>query len=60
MNKIFDFLKENYLVVILGTLFFGLFLYYDLAGGRLCDCETTESYKPSQFNRISINRFYHK
>lgn len=60
MNKVVDFIKANYLIFIIGLLFYSLFLYYTIQGNRLCDCETTEKYRPTQSGHSSVNRFYHK
>ncbi|MBN8643048.1 MAG: hypothetical protein J0L86_14645 [Flavobacteriales bacterium] len=60
MNKLINFLKENYLIVVIGLLFYSLFLYYTVQGNRLCDCESTENYKPTRTGHTSVSRFYHK
>lgn len=62
MEKISAFLKNNYLTLLIGLFFYGLFIYYNSAGNSLCDCESTENYKPTQSSGRghTINRFYHK
>lgn len=60
MGKLIDFVKNNYLSLGLGLLFYILFLYYNTSGSQLCDCETTESYRPTGTYRAGVNRFYHK
>jgi len=60
MDKVIDFIKGNYLVIAASLFFFGLYCYYDMAGNSLCDCETTENYKPNGSGRAGIGRFYHK
>jgi hypothetical protein len=60
MNKVLEFIKENYLAIVASLCFYGLFLYYTTQGNSLCDCESTENYKPSNSGRSSVNRFYHK
>ncbi len=60
MNKLTEFLKENYLIVLIGLFFYSLFLYYTIQGNRLCDCESTENYRPTQNGHATVNRFYHK
>jgi hypothetical protein len=60
MEKVSEFVKENYLAILIGLSFYGVFLYYTTQGNRLCDCESTENYKPSQSGRSAVNRFYHK
>ncbi len=60
MEKVSDFIKENYLSIIIAIGFYGLFLYYTTQGNSLCDCESTENYKPTNSGRSSVNRFYHK
>jgi hypothetical protein len=54
------FFKNNYLSLGVGLLFYILFLYYNTSGSQLCDCEATESYRPSGYARGSVNHFYHK
>jgi hypothetical protein len=60
MEKIIPFIKNNYLMLLLGLFFYGLFVYYNATGNRICDCESTENYKPNSTARIGTNRFYHK
>lgn len=60
MEKVSNFIKENYLALVIGLCFFGLFLYYTTQGNSLCDCESTENYKPTNSGHSSVNRFYHK
>lgn len=60
MGKLIDFIKNNYLSLGIGMLFYILFLYYNTSGSQLCDCETTESYRPTGVSRGSVNHFYHK
>jgi len=59
MEQITTYIKNNYLILIVGMFFYILFLYFNITGNRICDCESTENYKPST-NRSSINHFYHK
>ncbi|WP_348824666.1 hypothetical protein [Flavobacterium aestuarii] len=59
MEKIIPFIKANYLLLLVGLFFYGLFVYYNETGSRICDCESTENYKPTSAGR-SINHFYHK
>lgn len=60
MGKVLSFVKENYLALLIGLFFYGIFLYYTVEGNRLCDCESTEDYKPTNSGHSSVNRFYHK
>ncbi|MEC4051012.1 hypothetical protein OX284_016370 [Flavobacterium sp. SUN046] len=60
MEKAVQFIKENYLPIIVGGLFFALFLYYNKAGNSLCDCVATENYRPTSGSGGSVNHFYHK
>jgi hypothetical protein len=61
MDKILDFMRSNALSLVIGALFYALFLYYNTSGSQLCDCESTENYKPSSVHsRGAVNRFYHK
>ncbi|MDG2432212.1 hypothetical protein [Flavobacterium sp.] len=60
MGRITDFIKTNYLSLLIGLCFYGIYMYYNTNGNQICDCETTENYRPTQGNRSSINHFYHK
>lgn len=60
MNDFKLFIKNNYLSIAIGLFFYLLFLYYNSAGNSLCDCETTENYKPAQTNNGGRTHFYHK
>lgn len=60
MENIINYIKNNYLSLCIGLFFYLLFVYYNTSGSQLCDCETTEKYKPESNARGSINRFYHK
>ncbi|OHT46291.1 hypothetical protein B0A80_06060 [Flavobacterium tructae] len=59
MKKISDFIYNNAASLAIGFFCFGVYLYFAIAGNRICDCETTENYK-STGSRTSYNRFYHK
>lgn len=59
MEKIISFIKLNYLPLLVGLFFYGIFLYYNYTGNRICDCETTENYRPNTSGR-TVNHFYHK
>lgn len=59
MKKITDFIYHNAAALAIGFFCFGVYLYFAIAGNRICDCETTETYK-STGSRTSFNRFYHK
>ncbi|WP_442786858.1 hypothetical protein [Flavobacterium suncheonense] len=60
MEKVILFIRQNKLGLALAVFFYGIFLYYTFSGNRICDCESTENYKPSSSSRGTINRFYHK
>lgn len=60
MEKATLFIKNNYWSVLVGLLFYGLYLYCNYEGNSLCDCESTENYRPAQGSHTSINHFYHK
>jgi predicted negative regulator of RcsB-dependent stress response len=59
MEKVKEFVQTNFIALLVGALFYALFVYYNWQGNSICDCETTESYRPAQGNR-SVNHFYHK
>ncbi|MCG2610077.1 hypothetical protein LZZ90_00995 [Flavobacterium sp. SM15] len=61
METVLQFIKQNRVSLILGLLFYGMYLYFTFSGNRICDCETTENYRPTTSGtRGSINHFYHK
>jgi hypothetical protein len=60
MEKILNFIKENYIALLIGMFFYGIFLYSTTQGNSMCDCESTENYKPTNSSHSNINRFYHK
>ncbi|MCV2485873.1 hypothetical protein OD917_13130 [Flavobacterium sp. SH_e] len=61
MKKISDFILQNLAPFIIGVFCFGVYMYFTLAGNRICDCETTESYRSTTSgSRSSYNHFYHK
>ncbi|WP_243416334.1 hypothetical protein [Flavobacterium sp. HTF] len=59
MKKITDFIYNNRAPFLIGLFCFGCYIYFALAGNRICDCETTEKFS-SAGSRTSYNRFYHK
>jgi hypothetical protein len=64
MNKesIVSFIKQNYIAFAIGVFFYLVYLQFTFAGNRICDCETTEKYRPAATagTRVGVNRFYHK
>ncbi|AWK03899.1 hypothetical protein HYN56_06510 [Flavobacterium crocinum] len=61
MNRISDFFANNWAPLAIGFFCFGVYMYFALAGNRICDCETTEKYRPTTSgSRSSYNHFYHK
>ncbi|AOC94476.1 hypothetical protein BB050_01345 [Flavobacterium anhuiense] len=61
MKKISDFFANNWAPLVIGFFCFGVYIYFALAGNRICDCETTENYKSTTSgSRSSYNHFYHK
>ncbi|KAF2332286.1 hypothetical protein [Flavobacterium ginsenosidimutans] len=59
MKRISDFFSNNWAPLAIGFFCFGVYMYFTLAGNRICDCETTEKYSTAG-SRTSFNRFYHK
>lgn len=61
METIIKFIKQNAIGLGIGAVFYTVFLVFTYSGNRICDCETTENYKPSTYGRgTSVSRFYHK
>ena len=60
MEKVLNFIKENYIALLIGLCFYSLFLYYTTQGSSLCDCESTENNKSTNSRFRSVNHFYHK
>jgi hypothetical protein len=69
MNKILQFIqKEKYFTLVAGLLLL-LYLYASFSGRRICNCKTTESWKPgeqrdrgsgSHYRNYGRSGFYHK
>ena len=51
---------NNLAPIAIGFFCLGVYIYFALAGNRICDCETTEKYRTSGTSRSSSNHFYHK
>ncbi|OYU81063.1 MAG: hypothetical protein CFE23_06095 [Flavobacterium sp. BFFFF1] len=61
MEKGIKLLKNNIPALIIGVFFYGLFLYFSYSGNRMCDCESTEKYRPNNHGgRTSAYHYYHK
>ena len=60
MDDIFKFIRGNIWLIVVGLVVYASFLIFTYSGNRMCDCETTEKYNPTQNGRTSVNRFYHK
>ncbi len=61
MEKVIQFIRNNYLTLLLGLFFYLLFFYYNATGSSICDCESTENFKPNYSGgHHSVNSFYHK
>ncbi|MEW5676839.1 hypothetical protein ABGT15_11035 [Flavobacterium enshiense] len=60
MDQVRQFIRQNKFGLALAVFFYGIFLYYTFSGNRICDCESTENYKPTASSRGTVTRFYHK
>ncbi len=62
MEKVLGFIKNNYIALLIGALFYVLYVHAAVSGNRICDCESTEKYNSSSTgtHRFVGNRFYHK
>ncbi|MFB9078341.1 hypothetical protein ACFFLS_16460 [Flavobacterium procerum] len=63
MKNFSDFIAHNRSAFFVGLFCFGIYMYFTLAGNRICDCETTEKYRTTPSARrstISSHHFYHK
>lgn len=58
MEQVLDFIRKNYIALLVGGLFYAFYIYNTLEGNRICDCQRTETYRSG--TRPVINRFYHK
>lgn len=58
--KAADFFKRNYIALIIGALFYVVYLKFTYAGNRICDCEKTEKYAPLRTGYRGVRTFYHK
>ncbi|WP_294251445.1 hypothetical protein [uncultured Chryseobacterium sp.] len=65
MEKAINYIKENWLVCLIGLLFTGWFTYLTFGGSRFCDCEKTETYQDGttrshHSSGVGYYRYYHK
>lgn len=64
MSVVFNYLKENWFVFLVGGIFLTWFIYLTYEGNQVCDCEKTETYRDgttrSHTSRVGFYRFYHK
>ncbi|ATC36426.1 hypothetical protein HZP84_14905 [Elizabethkingia anophelis] len=63
MEKILNYIKINWILLSIGILFLGSFVYLTFSGNKFCDCVKTEKYKDGKSSSSrghSSYRFYHK
>ncbi|MDV7698557.1 hypothetical protein N6B72_16645 [Chryseobacterium soli] len=64
MQRIFDYIKANWLLVLIGTFFLSWFVYLTYSGNRFCDCAKTETFRDgttrSHSSGTGFYRYYHK
>ncbi|MCJ8152427.1 hypothetical protein MKJ01_01465 [Chryseobacterium sp. SSA4.19] len=65
MNNIVSYIKENWLLCLIGVFFISWFTYLTFQGNQLCDCEKTEKYQDGTTRRhhssgVGYYRYYHK
>lgn len=64
MANVLNYIKENWLILLVGSIFLGGFTYLTYAGNQLCDCEKTETYRDgttrSHSSGRGFYRYYHK
>jgi hypothetical protein len=61
MERIITFIRRNYIALLIGVVFYAVFVHFTYSGNRICDCETTEKYNPgTSRGHSTVNRFYHK
>ncbi|SHM53531.1 hypothetical protein [Chryseobacterium polytrichastri] len=64
MVHIFNYIKTNWFLCLMGGAFLGWFTYLTYAGNQVCDCEKTETYRDgttrSHSSGRGFYRFYHK
>jgi hypothetical protein len=64
MSRVFNYIKENWFLFVIGGMFLSWFVYLTYAGNQVCDCEKTEIYRDgttrSHTARAGFYRYYHK
>lgn len=61
---VLNFIKRNYIALLVAGLLYAVYLQFTFAGNKMCDCETTEKSAPgrttSGHRTVGVTRFYHK
>ncbi|HPW89384.1 MAG TPA: hypothetical protein PK067_11145 [Kaistella chaponensis] len=64
MEKIINYIKKHWILIVLGGSIFGFYCYLTYTGNQFCDCEKTETFKDgttrSHSSGHSFYRYYHK
>lgn len=64
MAKLINYIRENWLLCLMGGVFLSWFVYLTYAGNQVCDCAKTETYRDGTTRRHSTGvgyyRYYHK
>ncbi|MCW3162046.1 hypothetical protein [Chryseobacterium oryctis] len=64
LTNILNYIRENWLLCLLGGLFLSWFVYLTYEGNQVCDCEKTETYRDgttrSHSSGRGFYRYYHK
>ncbi|GAB0156083.1 hypothetical protein CHRYSEOSP005_13470 [Chryseobacterium sp. Alg-005] len=64
MTRIFTYIKENWILCLIGGMFLSGFVYLTYAGNQFCDCAKTETYRDgttrSHTSGRGFYRYYHK
>lgn len=63
MEKIINYIRNNWMLFAIGGVFLGWFVYLTFTGNQFCDCTKTEKYRDGttkSHSRAGFYRYYHK
>lgn len=63
MEKLINYIKSNWLLLVIGVFFMSWFAYLTFTGNQFCDCVKTEKYRDGttkSHSRAGFYRYYHK
>ena len=66
ITNILDYIRQNWILCLLGGFFLSWFVYLTYRGNQDCDCAKTETYRDgttrshSRGGGVGFYRYYHK